>query len=125
MVLAAGSSDLINTVWDDQLASGTDVTAAELVNGTVLVIGRDAIALYRQKDQLSDALGNGLIRLQPFPEGLRIEGDFPLIRETRAGYVGLADEQVLLIGLNDVRMFANKADALRNANEQLRMSLQH
>lgn len=123
MVLA-GSTDLVTDSWDTTLASGAAVTAAELINGTVLAISRDGLALFRQRASLDDALGNGLIRAESFAEHFCLQGDFPLLKEHRAGYVGLADDRVLLIGLNDVRLFRNKDDALRNANECLRLSLQ-
>ncbi|WP_221801024.1 hypothetical protein [Oceanobacter mangrovi] len=105
--------------------SGAPVDVATLINGCLLVIAADALALYREGADLRDPLGNGLIRSAVMPEICHMAAAGGFVQEYRAGYVGLANDLVLLIGLNDVRLFLNKQDALRNMNEQLRLSLEY
>ncbi|MFK4750859.1 MULTISPECIES: hypothetical protein [Oceanospirillaceae] len=124
-MLIETSSDLIVSDHVTTLANGVRVDAATLLNGCVLTIGRDGLALYRHLDALQDPLGNGLIRSVALTDAACLPDCSPLIREHRAGYVGLAEGFVLLIGLNDVRLFANKQDALANTHELQRMSLEY
>ena len=121
-MLLQNTSDLITQVTQETLASGQPVDAALLINGTVLVIGADALALYRTREQISDPLGNGLIRSVALPQPLEPDNGRFLL-EHKAGYVGLAGGRVILITLNDVQLFDSKNDALRNQNERGRMSL--
>ena len=121
-MLLQNTSDLITQVTQETLASGQPVDAALLINGTVLVIGADALALYRTREQISDPLGNGLIRSVVLPQPLEPDNGRFLL-EHKAGYVGLAGGRVILITLNDVQLFDSKNDALRNQNERGRMSL--
>lgn len=121
-MLLQNSSDLITQVDSATLSNGQPVDVAHLINGTVLVIAADALALYRSAQQVGDALGNGLIRSVALSQPLQPENG-RLLLEHRAGYVGLAGGLVLLITLNDVQMFASKTEALRNSNELVRMSL--
>ncbi|WP_430460052.1 hypothetical protein ACQUQU_12635 [Thalassolituus sp. LLYu03] len=121
-MLLQNTSDLITQVTRESLANGQAVDAAQLINGTVLVIGADALALYRTCEQIADPLGNGLIRSVALPQPL-LADDGRFLVEHKAGYVGLAGGRVLLITLNDVQLFDSKNDALRNQNERVRMSL--
>ena len=121
-MLLQNTSDLITQVTQETLASGQPVDAALLINGTVLVIGADALALYRTREQISDPLGNGLIRSVALPQPL-LPDNGRFLLEHKAGYVGLAGGRVILITLNDVQLFDSKNDALRNQNERGRMSL--
>jgi len=121
-MLIENSSDLIAAVEHISLANGTAADAAQLVNGCVLLISADALALYRSKAQVGDPLGNGLIRSVSLTQPLQADGG-EFILEHKAGYVGLCGGPVLLITLNDIQMFSSKEDALRNRNELLRMSL--
>ncbi|MDO6681619.1 MULTISPECIES: hypothetical protein [unclassified Oceanobacter] len=124
-MLIETSSDLIVSSHVTQLANGTCVDAATLLNGCVLTISCDGLALYRHLDALQDPLGNGLIRSVALTAEACLPDCSPLILEYRAGYVGLEGGFVLLIGLNDVRLFACKQDALSNTNELQRLSLQY
>ncbi|UTW48977.1 hypothetical protein [Bacterioplanoides sp. SCSIO 12839] len=123
-MLIENSSDLIQSVQPGSLSSGKRVDLAVLVNGQVLVISDDALALFVRPEDVGNELGNGLIRSVALPEAfcLPLEND-RYLQEHRAGYVGLSDGRVLLITLNDVQMFPSKQDALRNQNEVTRMKL--
>lgn len=121
-MLIENSSDLIVSVEPVTLSSGRAADAAQLINGTVLLIAADALALYRSREQIGDPLGNGLIRSVPLAQPLAAENGRFLL-EHRAGYVGLSGGYVLLITLNDVQLFAGKDDALHNRGELARLSL--
>jgi hypothetical protein len=123
-MLIENTSDLIQSVQVSRLASGKRVDLAQLINGQVLAISDDSMALYRRFEDIHDELGNGLCRSVAIPAEfhLSLQGDVYL-QEHKAGYVGLSDGRVLLITLNDVQMFPSKQDALRNQNEIVRLAL--
>ncbi|MFC3681524.1 hypothetical protein [Bacterioplanoides pacificum] len=123
-MLIENSSDLIQSVEQAQLPSGKPADLATLVNGQVLVVSEDALAVYRSVADVSDELGNGLRASVSIPSAYTLPVQTQaFIQEHRAGYVGLSDGRVLLITLNDVQMFPSKQDALRNQNEVVRLPL--
>ncbi|WP_300428405.1 hypothetical protein [uncultured Thalassolituus sp.] len=122
-MIIQNSSDLIRRHSRVELPSGVCAEEAELINGHALVIGRDSLSLYRRPGDCTDALGKGFIRSAGFPAGHTLPDSGNLLTEHRAGYAGLAGGYVLLIGLNDVRLFFGREDALRNHNELLRLAL--
>lgn len=123
-MLIENSSNLIESVQPGNLASGERADLAQLINGQVLVISADALALYSRMEAVSDELGNGLLNSVRIPDEFRldIEND-AYLQEHNAGYVGLSGDKVLLITLNDVQMFPSKTDALKNQNEIVRVAL--
>ena len=66
-------------------------------------------------------LAGGMVRNEAFADGRMLQP--PFIEEHRAGFVGLTDGLAMLIGLNDVRMYPSKDDALRNQNMICELSL--
>ena len=122
-MIVGNSSDLITALQHGHLHQH-GIAIATLINGTALVVAPDSMSLYRSADKVGDELGNGLIASVKLPVTLSAP-DGILILEHKAGYVGLAEGYVLLITLNDVQLFANKNDALRNQNEIARLSLAH
>ena len=120
-MIIENSSDLIRTWKLLTLADGTSVAEAELVNGNALVISPQSIALFRRPGDCVDPLSGGMVRNEALTEGLMLLP--PFIEEHRAGFVGLTEGMALLIGLNDVRMYPNRNDALRNQNIICEMSL--
>ena len=123
-MLIENSSDLIQSVQSGRLASGKNADLATLINGQVLVISDDALALFSRVEDVADELGNGLLHSVTIPEaGHLCPQNGSYIQEHKAGYVGLSGGRVLLITLNDVQMFPSKQDALRNANELVRLPL--
>lgn len=123
-MLIETSSDLIRSVVSARTAAGVPVSAATLINDCVLTVSADGLSLFRSLKDISDPLGNGLLHAVSIPESFVMPTDLvDYILDHRAGYVGLVEGKVLLIGLNDVRMFSNSSDALRNRNEIVRMPL--
>ncbi|ASP38639.1 hypothetical protein CHH28_08090 [Bacterioplanes sanyensis] len=123
-MLLQNSSDLIERQQRTRLANGDVVDLAWLINGQVLAVSANALALYSRAEAVHDELGNGLLASVAIPAELSLSlQDGGYIQEHRAGYVGLSDQRVLLITLNDVQLFASKQDALRNQNERARLPL--
>lgn len=124
-MLIENNSNLIRNVFAARLASGARVDVAELINNRFLAVAADSLSLFSSRVAVSDALGNGLLQRVsiPEPDWLVADDQGGLIMEHRAGYVGLAGGKVLLIGLNDARLFAGPADALRNRDEIARIAL--
>ncbi len=120
-MIIENSSDLIRAWKLLTLGDGTPVAEAELVNGNALVISPQSIALFRRPGDCVDPLAGGMVRNEAFTEGLTLLP--PFIEEHRAGFVGLTEGMAMLIGLNDVRMYPNRNDALRNQNMICEMSL--
>lgn len=121
-MLIENSSNLIAAHTVLTLPNGLVVDQAELINGNALVIGADSLSLYRRPNDCLDSLGNGFIRSIAFPGDFSLSAT-PIITQHTAGYVGLCQGAALLIGLNDVRLFRSKEDALRNRDEICRLSL--
>ncbi|HCG79823.1 MAG TPA: hypothetical protein DE015_11540 [Oceanospirillales bacterium] len=120
-MIIENSSDLIRDWKLLTLGDGTPVAEAELVNGNALVISPGSIALFRRPGDCTNPLAGGLVRSEALSEALLLQP--PFIEEHRAGFVGLTDGLALLIGLNDVRMYPNRNDALRNQNMICELSL--
>ena len=120
-MIIENSSDRIRDWKLLTLGDGTPVAEAELVNGNALVISPGSIALFRRPGDCTNPLAGGLVRSEALSEALLLQP--PFIEEHRAGFVGLTDGLALLIGLNDVRMYPNRNDALRNQNMICELSL--
>lgn len=116
------SSDLIRSWHTVILADGRSAAEAELINGNALVISDDGIALFRKPNDCVNPLSGGLIRHAAFPANLPVPVS-PFIERHRAGFVGLTGGLALLIGLNELRMYSNPEDALRNRDILLELSL--
>ncbi len=91
-------------------------------NGSVLVISSEALAYYKSVEAISDPLGNGLVELVELTSALQC-GENGFVTEYHAGFVGLTNDRVLLITPNDIQLFTDKNDALRNQNEIARLQL--
>jgi len=120
-MIIENSSDLIRTWQLVTLSDGSEVAEAELVNGAALVISPDTLALFRAPGDCNHPLRGGFLRSTTFDAEQAPEA--PFIEEHRAGFVGLTGGGVLLIGLNEVRMYPGRDDALRNRNILCEMSL--
>ncbi|MEE2749616.1 MAG: hypothetical protein VX474_06540 [Pseudomonadota bacterium] len=116
------SSDLIRQWQAVVLADGQSAAEAELINGNALVISDDGIALFSRPGDCVNPLSGGLIRHASFPDHIS-PPVAPFIDRHRAGFVGLTGGLALLIGLNDLRMYASANDALRNRDMLLELSL--
>lgn len=116
------TSDLITEHQAVTLRSGEVGHQAQLINDRVLVISKTQIALYQYKDAFLDPLGNGFIRSEALPEQSWLQ-ESPFITSHKAGFVGLSNGYVFLIGLNDIRLYPSPETALRGEQELVRMSL--
>lgn len=121
-MIIENNSNLIAEEHAVHLLDGSPAHEAVLINTNALLISSNDLALFRRKGDFLDPLGNGFIRVEQIPSEHHLSGS-PLLISHRAGCVNLAGGYVLLIGLNDVRLFASASDALRGQNEILRMSL--
>lgn len=125
-MLIESSSDLISHLASVTMPNGIAGHEATLINGNAVVVTHKELALFRKAGDCVDPLGNGFIRSVVIPRENHIATDAdqsPFIVEHRAGYVGLADGQVLLITLNSIQMFPSKHAALRNENQIVELSL--
>jgi len=120
-MIIENTSDLIRQWTLLTLSDGSPVAEAELVNGNALVISPQAIALFRRPGDCINPLAGGMVRNEAFADGRMLQP--PFIEEHRAGFVGLTDGLAMLIGLNDVRMYPSRDDALRNQNMICELSL--
>jgi len=123
-MILSGSSDIIKKC--EYFATGTQARTQWLSfsNGLVLVLHQDFLALYKNAMVINDELGNGLMELVDLTGAGCLElSEQGFVSEYRAGFVGLKDDKVILITPNDIQLFANKADALRNQNELARLQL--
>jgi len=124
-MLIENSSDIVSNDQQLALQSGELVDALTLINSQILVLSENTLSVYRSLDSIQDPLGNGLLHtvaLQGAAELVRgQDGRFMAMK--KAGIVGLFDDKVILITPNDIQLFANRNDALRNQNELVRLSL--
>lgn len=118
-MILEGDSDIIQTCeWCPE----KHIQFLHFRNGSVLAISQGALAYYKSLDSVSDPLGNGLVDMVELTEPL-FATDQGFVEAFRAGFVGLHQERVILITPNDIQLFENKDDALRNQNEIARLSL--
>jgi hypothetical protein len=88
-----------------------------LHNGVVIVLTARALACYRNRAALDDALGNGLLSFADIQPGSEIRFENACCITTHsAGYVGLIDGKALLIAPLKIRLYPNTHDGLRGLN---------
>lgn len=91
------------------------VNLLSLVQGQVILIGGDAVGVYRSRAALADPLGNGAFGYELLPEDLRTApGDAGYVKVQRSGYIGLHSGAALFIRPDGLALFANSQDALAN-----------
>ena len=122
-MILEGSSNIIQRI-ERSIINSQQLELLYLSNHKVLAIGESSLALYKDMQSISDPLGNGLLHMANI-ENFRFEIENPVVLEHRAGYVGLAKEQVLLILPNAVKLFHSKNDALQGANSICTLPLEH
>ncbi len=123
-MILSGNSDIISQC--EYFPEGIQANSQWLSfsNGLVLVLHNNFLALYKNAQSIGDELGNGLIELVDLPIANHlVQGDKGFVSEYKAGFVGLMDDKVILITPNDIQLFTNKMDALRNQNELARLQL--
>ncbi len=113
-MIIEGSANLVNRLETLSLQSQY-VEALVLQNGRVIAISESAIALFKDFDTMQDPLGNSLLAIEAIPEAHQFEcSASPWVSKHQAGFVEFSNGMGLLILPNDVRLYANRHDALKN-----------
>ena len=88
--------------------------------GMVLLIGADAVGLYRDRRAVEDPLATGLVGYEPIPEALRCEFEEPdgYVVEQVSGFIGLRSGAAMFIRPDGVALYASSLDALHNRDCQ-------
>ncbi|SIT05197.1 hypothetical protein [Neptunomonas antarctica] len=110
----SGTSDIIKNVTSLQLDSTEKVQVLEFLDGKLLILAKDAIALHKSRTSFEDPLADsylGYTELAPEHHLHWIDG---IIEEYKSGYVGLKDQRVILITPNAIQLFPGKKEALHN-----------
>ena len=84
--------------------------------GMVLVVGADAVGLYRDRRAVDDPLANGLLGYEAIPAALRpafIEPD-GYIAEQVSGFIGLSSGAALFVRPDGIALYPSRRDALHN-----------
>lgn len=84
--------------------------------GMVLLVGGDAVGLYRDRCAVEDPLANGLLGYEPIPAPLRPPFREPHghVSEQVSGFIGLNSGAALFIRPDGVALYPNNQDALHN-----------
>lgn len=113
-MIIEGSANLVNRV-ETLTLQAQYVEALILQNGRVIAISETAIALFKDYHTMQDPLGNSLLALETIPESHTFDlSAIPWVATHQAGFVEFSNGMGLLILPNDVRLYANKQDALKN-----------
>ncbi|MCG8394487.1 MAG: hypothetical protein MI745_15520 [Pseudomonadales bacterium] len=92
------------------------VTLLHFHQGMVLLVGEDAIGLYRDRVAIDDPLANGVIGYETIPPSLQPQwqADCGYVREHTSGFVGLNNGGVIFIRPDGVALYPTGPDALQN-----------
>jgi len=84
--------------------------------GMVLLVGVDAVGLYRDRAAVDDPLANGLIGYETIPDELRptFREGAGYVTEQVSGYVALHSGAVLFIRPDGVALYPDGQNALRD-----------
>tara|TARA_B100000446_G_scaffold118112_1_gene110224 strand:+ start:2249 stop:2665 length:417 start_codon:yes stop_codon:yes gene_type:complete len=93
-----------------------NVTLLHFHQGMVLLVGEDAIGLYRDRVAIDDPLANGVIGYESIPPSLQPSWGQAcgFVREHASGYVALNDGGVIFIRPDGVGLYPTGPDALHN-----------
>ncbi len=115
-MLQEGSASIVKEVETTRI-NNRHIEIMIFHDGRAVALSSKAIGIYRDRDAVLDPLGNGLINLVDMPKEYCFqEDDAPWIQAHQAGFVKLHKELSLLILPNDIRLYRNNDDALRNTN---------
>ncbi|MFG1497917.1 hypothetical protein ABMA57_14900 [Saccharospirillum sp. HFRX-1] len=124
-MLFYGTSDIVTELESRPLNNGAPAERVHLKGGPVLVLSQGALALYKDAASPDDPLGNGLLALVELDEAHQLApAGERFVTEHRAGYIGLADGQALLVTPAAIVLYANRDDALRNQNARARLNFE-
>lgn len=98
------------------LAERGDVNLLYFHHHMVLMISAEAVGLYRDRQALTDPLGNGVLGFELIPPPMRPDWyeEQGFVREQIAGFVGLTSGAVLFIRPDGVALYPDGPSALRN-----------
>ncbi len=115
-MLQEGSASIVKDVETTRL-NNRHIEIMTFHDGRAIALSSNAVGIYRDRATVLDPLGNGLINLVDIPKQYCFhENDAPWVQEHKAGFVQLHKGLSLLILPNDIRLYRNKDDALRNTN---------
>lgn len=98
-----------------ELPGRGQVNLLSLVQGPIILIGQDAVGVYRSRQALSDPLGNGTFGYELLPVALRASPTASgYVAVQRAGFIGLHSGAALFLRPDGLALFANSQDALHN-----------
>ena len=124
-MLFYGTSDIVTELESRPLNNGELAERVHLKGGPVLVLSQRALALYKDAASPDDPLGNGLLALVELDEAHQLApAGERFVTEHRAGYIGLADGQALLVTPAAIVLYANRDDALRNQNARAKLNFE-
>lgn len=129
-MLLESNTNMVQSVEPSNLPSASDgvsyIEILHFVDDKALVISHNAIALYRDASAISDPLGNGLIQMSTFPQGLRFSPDnTPWVIHHVSGFIELVNHHIVLILPNAIRLYSSKEDALKNRNIIVELPFSH
>lgn len=95
-----------------------NVTLLHFHQGMVVLIGADAIGLYRDAAALTDPLGNGVLGYEPIPPALAPswQEESGYVETHTSGFVGLHNGAALFIRPDGIALYPSPNDALHNRN---------
>jgi len=119
------STDIVKSIEGANL-HGQHVEIVHFFDGKALVLGYNAIALYKNAATITDQLGNGLIAMAELaPQDYFDTDNAPWVVEHAAGFVGFSCGRALLILPKAIKLYATKQDALNNAPAIAELPLTH
>lgn len=108
-----------NIIERQEVLSLPDRGAVNLLHfhqGMVLLIGADAVGLYRDRRAVDDPFANGVLGYEPIPEALCprfLEPDGYVIEQI-SGFIGLSSGAALFVRPDGVALYPSSLDALHN-----------
>lgn len=110
-----GTSDIIKDVSCFQLVNSEKVQVLEFHDGMLLILAKDAIALYKSRSSFEDPMTDGSLGYVKLASEHHLKWtDDSIIEEYKSGYICLKDQRVILITPNAIQLFPGKHEALRN-----------
>ena len=110
----------MDTIIDQQenlsLPPRGNVTLLHFHQGMVLLVGEDAVGLYRDRVAIDDPLANGVIGYETIPAPLQPQWseECGFVQEHQSGFVGLNEGGVLFIRPDGVALYPSGMHALQN-----------
>ncbi|MEP5231179.1 hypothetical protein [Alcanivorax sp.] len=110
----------MDTIIDQQenlsLPPRGNVTLLHFHQGMVLLVGEDAVGLYRDRVAIDDPLANGVIGYETIPPSLQPQWseECGFVHEHQSGFVGLNGGGAIFIRPDGVALYPSGMHALQN-----------